>query len=341
VEAALNSPYGRTTLGSSSLTIGRTPDNQLVVNDPQASSHHAQISPDGQGYLLTDVGSTNGTFVNEQRLFPNSPRLLNSGDVIRIGSTNFTYEVIGAPQFSQNVAASPGYEPTVAAPFEEYNQAPPPQQGYAQQGYQQPAYPQQAYPGYPQQPPAYQGYAPPPQQQYAPQAGQVGFPPYAAVPAQPQKKGRGGLWIGLIVILLLVVGGGIGGYVYLNRSTPTKTLQAYCDALKRGDAQGAFNQLSAHAQSQTSVQRIASGIQAFNTPVLGGIRNCTVSNIQENGSSATGSITISVNNVNQTVIIDFTLVNENGTWKLDNGTVRPVTNIRLLQLAYSERHLEA
>lgn len=317
VEAALISSYGRTTLGSSNLTIGRAPDNQLVISDPQASSHHAQILPDGQGYLLTDIGSTNGTFVNEQRLFPHSPRLLVSGDVIRIGNTNYTYEVSGVPQFGQTVADNPAYQPTIAVTppsFQDYNQVP--QQNYPQQGqgYPQPAYSQQSYPqpSYPQQ-----GY---PQQPYAAPSDQVGLPNYTAAPAQPQRKSRLGLWIGLIVIVLLVAGG-VGGYVYLNRSTPTKTLQDLCSAFKNNDPQGAFNQLSTRAQSQTTETRVAQGIQQFNNPLLGGIKDCTVSNVQENGSTASGTITFTFNKVNTPVNLDNKLVNENGTWKVDTGTV--------------------
>lgn len=295
VEAALISSYGRTTLGSSNLTIGRAPDNQLVISDPQASSHHAQILPDGQGYLLTDIGSTNGTFVNEQRLFPHAPRLLVSGDVIRIGNTNYTYEVSGVPQFGQTVAANPAYQPTIAVTppsFQDYNQVP-------QQSYPQPPYPQQP---------------------YASPADQAGLPNYAAAPTQPQRKSRLGLWIGLIVIVLLVAGG-VGGYVYLNRSTPTKTLQNFCSAFKNNDPQGAFNQLSTREQSQTTEQRVGQGIQQFNNPLVGGIKDCTVSNVQENGSTASGTMTFTFNKVNTPVNLDSNLVNENGTWKVDTVTV--------------------
>ena len=181
MEAALNSPYGRTILGPASVTIGRSPDNQLVINDPQASSHHAQIYPDGQGYLLVDLGSTNGTFVNEQRLISHSPRMLNAGDVVRIGNTSFSYEAIGAPQDGQTEPGQyggPAYEPTVIS---------------------------QVAQAYPQQLPDYQGYIPPAPQPYAP--GQVGFPNYAGTAVQPQKRSRLGLWIALVVIALLVVAG--------------------------------------------------------------------------------------------------------------------------------------
>jgi hypothetical protein len=313
MEAALNSPYGRTILGPASIAVGRSPDNQLVVNDPQASSHHAQIYPDGQGYLLVDLGSTNGTFVNEQRLISHSPRMLNAGDVLRIGNTSFSYEAIGAPQDGQIAPGQyggPAYEPTIIG----YNPVP--------QAPQQP-YPQQSQQAYPQQSPDYQGYTPPAQQPYAPAPGQVGFPGYPAVAQQPQKKSRLGLWITLIVIVLLVAGG-VGGYVYLNRSTPTRTLQAFCNALKASppDYQTAYNQFSARHNGQQSEQAFANGLQqSFNNPILGGLKGCTVSNMQETGSTATGEVTFSFNRVSQTPVFSFKLINESDGWKIDNVPV--------------------
>lgn len=309
MEAALNSPYGRTMLGPGSTTIGRATDNQIVVNDPQASSHHAQVYPDGQGYLLVDVGSTNGTFINEQRLIPNSPRMLNAGDMVRIGNTNFSYEVIGAPQINPTVVANPSYagpayEPTIAAPssaYPDFQQAP--QQGYPQQAYPQPAYPQQP---------------------YAPVPGQVGLPDYAGTAAQPRKKSRLGLWIALIVIVLLIAGG-VGGYVYLNRSTPTKTLQTFCSALKSSppDYQTAYNQYSTRRKAQESEQTFASGLQqSFSSPILGGLKDCTVSNVQQNGSNATGNVTFTFNNVSRTLVFNFSLIDESDGWKIDNGTFK-------------------
>src|SRR5260370_8604284 len=79
MEAVLQSPLGQTVLGPGVLTIGRALDNQLVVNNPTASSHHAEIRPGVQSYSLTDLGRPNATFVNEQKLNPLIPRLLQAG----------------------------------------------------------------------------------------------------------------------------------------------------------------------------------------------------------------------------------------------------------------------
>ena len=87
--AFLQGPFGYVSLGPGVVTIGRALDNLLVINNPSASSYHAVIRPEGDGYCLIDSGSTNGTFVNEQRLTPNFPFVLQKGDRIRIGDMTF------------------------------------------------------------------------------------------------------------------------------------------------------------------------------------------------------------------------------------------------------------
>jgi hypothetical protein len=91
MEAFLSGPLGSTSLGSTRLTIGRASDNNLVVKDVKASAHHAEILPEGQSYSIVDLGSSNGTFVNEQQIFKGSPRQLQPGDKIRIGDTTFSF----------------------------------------------------------------------------------------------------------------------------------------------------------------------------------------------------------------------------------------------------------
>lgn len=118
MDALLNGPFGRVPLTSTPLTIGRLPDNHLVITDPKTSSRHAEIRQDGERYTLTDLGSKNGTFVNEQQLVSNEPRPLYPGDVIRIGDTIFTYETASAAQIEPTIyagqAKDSAYTPTIA-----------------------------------------------------------------------------------------------------------------------------------------------------------------------------------------------------------------------------------
>jgi pSer/pThr/pTyr-binding forkhead associated (FHA) protein len=62
--------------------IGRETDNDVVLDDPATSRHHAEIVFRDGHYLLTDLRSANGTYVNEQRV---AERPLADGDAIRIG----------------------------------------------------------------------------------------------------------------------------------------------------------------------------------------------------------------------------------------------------------------
>jgi hypothetical protein len=138
VEAALQSSLGRRPLGPITISIGRATDNALTLNDPQTSSRHAEISPghNDDTYQITDLGSTNGTFVNDQRLTPGLPCTLNPGDCIRIGSILFTYEVSSfPPTLYANQSQFPGYQTTVAALPPTTDQALSPQPSYP--GYQQ------------------------------------------------------------------------------------------------------------------------------------------------------------------------------------------------------------
>lgn len=63
--------------------IGRSPDADLVIADDFVSSTHAKIVPAGDGYLLEDLGSTNGTLLNGQPA--KRPLPVTGGDVIELG----------------------------------------------------------------------------------------------------------------------------------------------------------------------------------------------------------------------------------------------------------------
>ena len=72
------------------LNMGRAPDNHIVVNDSKVSRRHALLKREGTNYVLEDLGTPNGTFVNDQRI---QRHTLASGDAIRLGDAVFTYRV--------------------------------------------------------------------------------------------------------------------------------------------------------------------------------------------------------------------------------------------------------
>ena len=73
------------------LTIGRAPDNGVVVRDARASRHHARIDIRRGSLVLTDLGSTNGSWVNDRRV---ESVALGVGDRVRIGTTTLVVESV-------------------------------------------------------------------------------------------------------------------------------------------------------------------------------------------------------------------------------------------------------
>jgi hypothetical protein len=69
-------------------TLGRG-DVEIRLEDPFASSRHARITRQGHVVVIEDLGSTNGTYLNEEPL--SGPQPLHSGDRIRIGDSEFSY----------------------------------------------------------------------------------------------------------------------------------------------------------------------------------------------------------------------------------------------------------
>jgi hypothetical protein len=73
---------------SDGATLGRG-DVEIRLEDPFASSRHARISRQGRTVVLEDLGSTNGTYLNNEPL--TGPQPLHDGDRIRIGDSEFSY----------------------------------------------------------------------------------------------------------------------------------------------------------------------------------------------------------------------------------------------------------
>lgn len=75
---------------SGGAVLGRGADADIVLEDSFSSSRHARLIPQGDAVVLEDLGSTNGTYLNDEPL--GGPQPLHQGDRIRIGDSEFTFE---------------------------------------------------------------------------------------------------------------------------------------------------------------------------------------------------------------------------------------------------------
>jgi hypothetical protein len=118
-----------------------------------------------------------------------------------------------------------------------------------------------------------------------------------------------------LVIIALVVIIAVGTYVYLNRSTPDKTITTYYSALVHGDYQTAYDQLSTAAKGNITEPQFAHVWQG-----LGGVKAWSLISTQEQGSTANSSVTVTLGN-GQIRPASISLIDENGTWKIEKETI--------------------
>jgi hypothetical protein len=81
-------------LGRKVTTIGRTDDNDIVIDTKFISRHHAQMLAGPNFTVLEDLGSTNGVYVNNRRI---SKQTLKDGDQVTIGKTRFRFVIRNTP----------------------------------------------------------------------------------------------------------------------------------------------------------------------------------------------------------------------------------------------------
>jgi len=78
-------------LASAEVQMGKGPRNDIVITDPAVSTTHALIKAEEGGYVLTDLGSRNGTYLNGERI--SEPKRLSHGDVITLGLSKLTFRL--------------------------------------------------------------------------------------------------------------------------------------------------------------------------------------------------------------------------------------------------------
>jgi pSer/pThr/pTyr-binding forkhead associated (FHA) protein len=88
--------------------IGRLPDIGITLLDAKASREHCKLFRQSTGWVVEDLSSRNGTYINTQRV---KKRLLQPGDRLRVGQTEFEYFPAGVP-----AGGVPAAAPAPAAP---------------------------------------------------------------------------------------------------------------------------------------------------------------------------------------------------------------------------------
>jgi pSer/pThr/pTyr-binding forkhead associated (FHA) protein len=174
-------------LEADEIFIGRDATNTVAINDAEVSRRHARMELRGTAYVLQDLGSTNGTFVNGTRV--SGMQVLNSGDTVSFGEgIVLAYESVmdmNATVLSNKPAQTAVQRPTpapVSAP------APTPPPVYK-----------------PAPVPAYSGQVP---------AGPVPMPP-APVSAKTRKKFP--VWLIILIVLLVIICACVGFFLVIDQ----------------------------------------------------------------------------------------------------------------------------
>lgn len=114
-------------LSAKEIILGRDIDNEIVINDGEISRRHTRLLIQEGGYVVEDLGSTNGTFVNGQKI--TGAHVLEAGQTIRLGeNVTLSYEVAG---FDPDATLASGQRapaeaaPSAAAPPAPARPAPP------------------------------------------------------------------------------------------------------------------------------------------------------------------------------------------------------------------------
>lgn len=93
-------------------SLGRRPENTIVIGtDAYLSGRHAEFKVDATGVFLTDVGSTNGTKLNGQKLTPQQPQILVEGDVVELGQTQYRFTPLAPEPLAEAEPALDNLEP--------------------------------------------------------------------------------------------------------------------------------------------------------------------------------------------------------------------------------------
>ena len=110
---------GALELDAERMSVGRTDDNQLVISDDSVSSHHGEFTFDGNSWTLTDLGSTNGTKIDGNRVETIN---LSPGGAFQLGNVNCVFLGDEAAASEEDIYSAPTI--TVSTPSSGYGSHP-------------------------------------------------------------------------------------------------------------------------------------------------------------------------------------------------------------------------
>lgn len=168
------------------LFVGRDLSNDIVINDPEMSRRHSRLYIQGNSYVVEDLGSTNGTSVNGQRLM--GPYPLRPGELITFGEhVTMMFDAVQPDAAATVVGQMHPMSPPTMRP----QPVVPPQPVFT---------PPPAQPVYTPPPPVQQAYSQPPQPAFS---GQVPMQPPLDEPVERKRKIP--VWLLILIILLVVI----------------------------------------------------------------------------------------------------------------------------------------
>jgi hypothetical protein len=176
--------------------IGRDLTNDIVINDAEVSRRHARLVAQAGGYILEDLGSTNGTFVNGQRLM--GPYILRAGETVTLGEhVSLAFDAVKIDPDATVISTS--INPPVTPPAIPVT---PPEPAFTPPGPpQQVDYGPSSFPETPLPPPSYSGQVPP-------------GPAIVVEPPVPPKRRGPAIWIIVVILVLLLLVCACAAFLY-------------------------------------------------------------------------------------------------------------------------------
>jgi outer membrane biosynthesis protein TonB len=329
--------------------VGRDPACDVVVSDGSVSRRHARLEQRGTAWFVVDQGSANGTFLDSHRV---AETAIKDGQELRFGAVMYRVELESEEMAATIVGARPEPEATLMQPMvtpAPPPPAPPPMAAPPRPAPPKPPVPKPPVPKppvpkpqVPKPPMAAPVPAPPPPAPPAPPAPPPPPRPAAAPPPPPPRPGAPGapmapayrpapvggpapaakgkgpvFWIGAgccgCLLLLLIIGGLVGGGVYVMTQGAAEAVRKELAAIKSGDMAAAYGQLAEPYKAQLSQDDFTAMVERH--PSLKQNADATFSNRKIEGNTAilSGTLTASTG---EKEAATFQLLKEGNDWKV-------------------------